>query len=401
MPSLTIQLPNLPSVNHMLREEVMTIGRMKGNTIALDDSSVSVSHAKITRKNGDFFLKDLNSTNGTMLNGQSINETRLRDGDQLKFGEVIAHYHAEPAFVSVTPASSPTTAPAPAPITLSALQPPPSAPVTAPPPAPVSSAMFSNPSTSFVTKSQVSQAAQSSPTPPAANPSMHGSRSSRGSRQKRSWLIPILGGAAALGAAGVLGWMFFGGNPGDPKIAPDPDPIAAPVTLPDHPAATAAPKQISTSAPAPKITVADPNENQSLSDLKKTLKAADPAERRRAAAALHSLGAGAKDVVPDLRTALNDSDPEVRMWSALALINNKSYDKATIPILVQVLHHENATLRQVACLSLALIPYEDAEKGTVVPALVGTANKDDDDEVRKTAISALKIIAPELSLGEK
>ena len=89
------------------------------------------------------------------------------------------------------------------------------------------------------------------------------------------------------------------------------------------------------------------------------------------------------------------------MWTALALINNKSYDRATIPILVQVLHHENPTLRQVACLSLALIPYEDAEKGTVVAALVETANKDDDEEVRKTAISALKIIAPELSLSEK
>src|ERR1022692_1369945 len=152
MPSLTIQLPNLPSVNHILREEVMTIGRMKGNTIALDDSSVSVSHAKITHKNGDFFLKDLNSTNGTMLNGQSINETRLRHGDQLKFGEVIAYYHAEPAFVSVTPAASASAAPAPAPTTQSALQPPPPAPVTAPPPTPVSSATFSNPSTSFVTK---------------------------------------------------------------------------------------------------------------------------------------------------------------------------------------------------------------------------------------------------------
>jgi HEAT repeat protein len=89
------------------------------------------------------------------------------------------------------------------------------------------------------------------------------------------------------------------------------------------------------------------------------------------------------------------------MWSALALINNKSYDKATIPILVQVLRHENPTLRQVACLSLALIPYVDAEKETVLPALVETANKDADDEVRKTAISALKIIAPDLAAGGK
>jgi HEAT repeat protein len=199
--------------------------------------------------------------------------------------------------------------------------------------------------------------------------------------------------------------MFFGGNPDSIITAADPDRIAAasPVkkTLPANPAAIAAPKQFSTSSPASKTTVTDPNENQGLPDLKNAIKAADPAERRRAAAALHSLGSGAKDAVPDLRTALNDSDPEVRMWSALALISNKSYDKATIPILVQVLHHENPTLRQVACLSLALIPYEDDEKGNVVPALVESANKDDDEEVRKSAISALKIIAPEVVLGGK
>src|SRR5580704_14762670 len=115
MPTLIIQLPGLPPVEHILRDEMMTIGRKKGNTIALDDTSVSVSHAKITRKGVDFFLKDLNSTNGTMLNGQSINEARLRDGDQLKFGEVVAHYRAEPDFVSIVPGQIPGLLPPPAP----------------------------------------------------------------------------------------------------------------------------------------------------------------------------------------------------------------------------------------------------------------------------------------------
>src|ERR1700722_13212386 len=81
MPTLIIQLPNMPPVEHVLKEEAMTIGRMNGNSIALDHSSVSLSHAKLTRIGGDYFLKDLNSTNGTMLNGQSIAEARLRAGD--------------------------------------------------------------------------------------------------------------------------------------------------------------------------------------------------------------------------------------------------------------------------------------------------------------------------------
>ena len=125
------------------------------------------------------------------------------------------------------------------------------------------------------------------------------------------------------------------------------------------------------------------------------MKAADPAERRRAAAALHALGSGAKEAVPELRNALNDADADVRMWSALALVNNKSYDRGEIPILIQVLHHDNSMLRQVSCLSLALIPYEDADKDTVVAALTDTANKDEEDDVRNAAVSALKIIAPE------
>ena len=53
-------------------------------------------------------------------------------------------------------------------------------------------------------------------------------------------------------------------------------------------------------------------------------------------------------------------------------------------------------LRQVACLSLGLIPYDEGEKDTVIPVLAETAGKDADEEVRKAAQSALGIIAPEL-----
>jgi hypothetical protein len=247
-----------------------------------------------------------------------------------------------------------------------------------------------------MSKRLVSQAAQSPKTSVSS-----ASRSSPSSKQKRSWLAPILGTTAALAAAGVLGWMFFGGDAGGPPRTSNPTAAQASgkKPLPDRPAPAVASKQISPAGV--KTTVADSNENQSLPDLKKALKAADPVERRSAAAELHKRGPSAKDAVPELRAALNDSDPDVRMWSALALINNKSYDKATIPVLVQVLHNENPTLRQVACLSLALIPYEDSEKATVLPTLIDAANKDEDDEVRKTAVSALKIIAPDVAAGGK
>src|SRR6185436_10081549 len=114
MPTLTIQLPGLPPVAHVLREETTTIGRMKGTTIVIDDNSVSLMHAKITRsKDGtEYFLKDLNSTNGTLVNGQTVREIKLQDLDQICFADVIAQFHSEVAAAvqPITPLTAGTPA---------------------------------------------------------------------------------------------------------------------------------------------------------------------------------------------------------------------------------------------------------------------------------------------------
>src|SRR6266436_2587983 len=118
MPTLTIQLPGLSPVSHVLKDETITIGRMKGNTIVIEDSSISLMHAKITRKNGDFLLKDLNSTNGTSVNGQPVGEVKLRDQDRVRFAEISCQFLAE-----VAPMEQPTStvaAAAPIPVTQSA-----------------------------------------------------------------------------------------------------------------------------------------------------------------------------------------------------------------------------------------------------------------------------------------
>src|SRR6266850_1444511 len=97
MPTLTIQLPGLAPVSHLLKDETITIGRMKGNNMVIEDSSISLMHARITRKNGEFYLKDLNSTNGTVLNGQPITEARLRDLDRVRFADISGQFLAEGA----------------------------------------------------------------------------------------------------------------------------------------------------------------------------------------------------------------------------------------------------------------------------------------------------------------
>ena len=151
---------------------------------------------------------------------------------------------------------------------------------------------------------------------------------------------------------------------------------------------------------APASVAAAPAPGQNLNDLMKALKSPDVAVRRHAASAIYNLGPAAKEVLPALPEALADADPDVRMWVALALVHNNVYEKATIPILVQTLHHENPTLRQVACLSLAMIPYADADKELVIPALVVTATKDASADVANDALTALKIIAPDLVIGK-
>ena len=72
--------------------EELTVGRGGGCGIVLgDDSFVSQVHARLYRRDGDVYLEDLGSRNGTFVNGQSIaTATRIRRGDQVQFGETVA-----------------------------------------------------------------------------------------------------------------------------------------------------------------------------------------------------------------------------------------------------------------------------------------------------------------------
>lgn len=66
------------------------IGRHPSNSLCLCDSTVSGRHAEILTINKDLFVRDLNSTNGTLLNGRRIQHlTGLRSGDVLHFGSVM------------------------------------------------------------------------------------------------------------------------------------------------------------------------------------------------------------------------------------------------------------------------------------------------------------------------
>ena len=64
----------------------MVIGRKPECNIQLDEKMVSGQHAEITILPDEIHLKDLGSTNGTIVNGKEVKETTLKTGDQVSIG---------------------------------------------------------------------------------------------------------------------------------------------------------------------------------------------------------------------------------------------------------------------------------------------------------------------------
>lgn len=64
----------------------ITIGRSEGNLIKLTDNYVSKFHAKIFKQNDTYFIEDLNSSNGTFVNGQKVFKSPISNSDIIKIG---------------------------------------------------------------------------------------------------------------------------------------------------------------------------------------------------------------------------------------------------------------------------------------------------------------------------
>ena len=96
MPKLVVTSAEMKDRTFELSEDKITVGRLPDNQIRLEDSAVSSHHAVLTRKGEDYILRDLNSTNGTRVNGQRIVEMRLYHGDVVNFGHLQLQYFSRP-----------------------------------------------------------------------------------------------------------------------------------------------------------------------------------------------------------------------------------------------------------------------------------------------------------------
>ncbi len=109
-----------PGQIFQLHRSTMSIGRDPGNQVVINDPQVSRQHARITPQGGLFILEDLNSTNGTTVNGIRITDAyTLAHGDEIGLGDdVTLVFYGHPsrdAGVTSAAARRAYTGPPPAP----------------------------------------------------------------------------------------------------------------------------------------------------------------------------------------------------------------------------------------------------------------------------------------------
>jgi pSer/pThr/pTyr-binding forkhead associated (FHA) protein len=112
MAKLVIQNQGMTGRACELHTDRTTIGRVEDNTFQIADASVSSHHCEVHLRGTDIFIRDLNSTNGSFINGEKITEQVLKPGQTLRLGQVELKLEAEgmAAGSSGTSATSATSA---------------------------------------------------------------------------------------------------------------------------------------------------------------------------------------------------------------------------------------------------------------------------------------------------
>lgn len=76
----------------MLDEQEIAVGRVAGNSIQLHDTEISRKHAALQATENGYLIRDLNSSNGTFVNGKGIRDKVLQSGDRVQLGRTLLLY---------------------------------------------------------------------------------------------------------------------------------------------------------------------------------------------------------------------------------------------------------------------------------------------------------------------
>jgi predicted component of type VI protein secretion system len=92
MALLTLKFKELVITEFQLAGESKTVGREPNNDIVVENLLVSSYHARIDPAGKDHILTDLQSKNGTFVNGERVTSTKLKNGDQILIGKHLLVY---------------------------------------------------------------------------------------------------------------------------------------------------------------------------------------------------------------------------------------------------------------------------------------------------------------------
>jgi pSer/pThr/pTyr-binding forkhead associated (FHA) protein len=87
MPKMIVSIDGVVIKEVQLTKDRTTLGRRPYNDIVIDNLAVSGEHAVMQMAGTDVFLEDLNSTNGTYVNGKAIKKQQLQNGDTVEIGK--------------------------------------------------------------------------------------------------------------------------------------------------------------------------------------------------------------------------------------------------------------------------------------------------------------------------
>ena len=92
-----------------LDKPAVVVGRDAGCDIQIDNLGISRTHCQFIRRGSQYLVQDMNSSNGTYVNGQKIGEHYLNDGDQILVGKHTLIYQPFRTVASAGPPAPPAS----------------------------------------------------------------------------------------------------------------------------------------------------------------------------------------------------------------------------------------------------------------------------------------------------
>jgi pSer/pThr/pTyr-binding forkhead associated (FHA) protein len=101
MPKMVVSIDGVVIKEVQLTKDRTTLGRRPYNDIVIDNLAVSGEHAALQMEGGEVYLEDLNSTNGTYVNGKAAKKQVLHNGDTVEVGKYQIRFVNDTADYSV------------------------------------------------------------------------------------------------------------------------------------------------------------------------------------------------------------------------------------------------------------------------------------------------------------